>query len=203
MEEIWKPVKDYEGLYEVSNMGRVKSLNREFLCSNGQIKKNKEKILTPRDNGRGYLNVHLTKDGCHKHLYVHRLVAEAFIPNPENKKEIDHINTIKTDNRVENLRWVTRYENCNNPLTKEKIKNNHADISGKNHPCYGKYNNNGKKIVQLSEKGELIKIWNSGMEIKRELGYDPSYISKCCNKKKDMCHGYKWIFYEEYVEKIN
>ena len=190
--EIWKYISGYGEDYQVSNLGRVRSLKRKNI-----------KIMNIKINRHGYCTVYLTKNGILKTLTVHRLVAKAFIPNPENKKEIDHINTIKTDNRVENLRWATRYENCNNPLTKEKIKNNHADISGKNHPCYGKYNNNGKKIVQLSEKGELIKIWNSGMEIKRELGYDPSYISKCCNKKKDMCHGYKWIFYEEYVEKIN
>lgn len=197
--EEWKPIKGYEGLYEVSNLGRVKSLNRKILCSNGLIKEIKEKILTPKDNGKGYLNVILSKNGNHKNFYIHRLVAEAFIPNLENKEEVDHINTNKYDNNVDNLRWVTRCENCNNPLTKKRIKDNHADVSGENHPRYGKYNN-GKKIVQLNENGEFVKIWNSGMEIKRELGYDPSHISKCCNKKREMSYGYRWMFYNEYIK---
>ena len=108
--EIWKDIEGYEGLYQISNLGRIKS------SYNG-----KEKILKPFDN-HGYFRIQLYKNGVRKKETIHRLVAKAFIPNPENKPYIDHINTIRTDNRVENLRWVTHEENNNNPLTNAKRK---------------------------------------------------------------------------------
>lgn len=108
--EIWKDIEEYKGLYQVSNLGRVRS-----------IRNGKEKILKPFDN-HGYLRVQLYKDGVRKKETVHRLVAKTFIPNPENKPYVDHINTIREDNKVENLRWVTHEENINNPLTNIKRK---------------------------------------------------------------------------------
>ena len=112
--EIFKDIKGYEGLYQISNLGNVKSLNYG--------KTGKEKLLKPAPNSKGYLNVSLVKNKKKTNFLVHRLVAQAFIPNPKPKfkKQIDHINTIRTDNRVENLRWVTSLENCNNPITLEK-----------------------------------------------------------------------------------
>ena len=112
MQEIWKPVVGYENLYEVSNLGRVKSLNYK--------RSNKEKILKNNLGLNGYYRVTLHR-GQRRQCLVHKLVAEAFIPNPENKKFIDHINTIRTDNRVDNLKFVTMTENNNNPITKSKM----------------------------------------------------------------------------------
>ena len=129
-EEVWKSIKDYEGLYEVSNLGRVKSFNYRGT--------GKEKILKNIECNNGYLTVGLTKDRKQKFFFIHRLVAEAFIPNLDNKPCIDHINTIKTDNRVENLRWVNHEENNNNPLTKEHMSENHREQSGENNPMYGR-----------------------------------------------------------------
>ena len=103
-EEVWKPIKDYEGLYEVSNLGRVKTLNYRGT--------GKGKILKNIECSNGYLTIGLTKNGKRKLFTVHRLVAEAFIPNTEGKPCIDHINTIKNDNRVENLRWLSVSDNC-------------------------------------------------------------------------------------------
>lgn len=119
MIEKWKYVVGYEGLYEVSNLGRVRSL-----CFKG--KKRKEPLIMSGDDGKGYLRVELCKNKKKKKFYIHRLVAEAFILGRKMKKGecVDHINTIKTDNRVENLRVCTCKENSNNPLTVAKLKGN-------------------------------------------------------------------------------
>lgn len=117
--EEWKDIKGYEGKYQVSNLGRVRSLDREY-NNHGTMVPIKGKVLS-FNNCRGYSLVTLCKDSkCYK-AKVHRLVAEAFIPNPDNKPCIDHINIDRADNRVENLRWCTGEENMNNPITKSKI----------------------------------------------------------------------------------
>lgn len=119
--EMWKPVVGYEGLYEVSNFGRVRSLKR---TRKGKCESEcgvKERILKQSEHTKGYLVCGLSKDGKLKYFKVHRLVAEAFIPNPDNKPCIDHINACKSDNRVDNIRWVSHKENSNNPLTREKF----------------------------------------------------------------------------------
>lgn len=114
--EIWKSVKGYEVFYEVSNLGNVRSLDRKCTFK-GTVSIRKGCLLKKRIDKDGYCNFILCKDGKIKSFKAHRLVAEAFIPNEDNKPQIDHINTIRTDNRVENLRWVTPLENSNNPLT--------------------------------------------------------------------------------------
>ena len=194
MNEIWKPIKDYEGLYEVSNLGRVKSLNYK--------RTGKEKILKNSERN-GYLVVSLVKNGKLKQFYVHKLVAEAFILNPENKPCIDHINTIRNDNRIENLRWVTYKENMNNELTKEKL-------SGENNYNYGKPRSEEiKKKISESQKGgknpkargvfcyELNKSWNTSAEASRELNIDSSNITKCCKGKCKSVKGYHFCYLEE------
>lgn len=109
MEEIWKSITGYEGLYEVSNLGRVKSLpkSKGYAKSDGCFMK-------PFISKDGYLLVTLSKNSNQKHFQIHRLVAKAFIPNIKNKPQVDHINRIRDDNRVENLRWVFPYENGSN-----------------------------------------------------------------------------------------
>ena len=118
MKEIWKTIEGYPS-YMVSNMGRVKRI--EGYDSSGHYRK--EKMLSPKTNKCGYHEYALCKDGKMKHFTAHRLVALAFIPNPENKPCIGHINCVRSDNRLENLRWVTNKENHNNPLSLINHKN--------------------------------------------------------------------------------
>lgn len=108
--EIWKDVVGYEGLYLVSNYGKVKRLNG---CARGvNLKYTDNHILTLVNNGKGYLRVKLSKDGKSRRVMLHRIIAEAFIENLENKRVINHKNGIKADNRIENLEWITQSENC-------------------------------------------------------------------------------------------
>lgn len=124
--EIWKEITNYEGTYEVSNYGSVKSLSRKVGHFSGILRVLKEKLLKPDVDKAGYLLIGLRKDNIQKKFLNHRLVAAAFIPNPSNKLEVNHINGIKSDNRVENLEWVTSSEN--------KI---HAFKEGLNPGCKG------------------------------------------------------------------
>lgn len=180
--EIWKDIDGYIGLYQVSNLGRVKSLNYN--------KTNKEQILKPNPNTFGYPSVVLWKNRKYKAYSVHRLVAQAFIPNPHNKPFIDHINTIRTDNRVDNLRWCTYRENSNNPISKEKKRGELNPMYGK----YGKLNHRSKPIIQLTLNNDFIKMWDSLRDIERELGFNSGNISQCCNGKRNTANGYKWCF---------
>lgn len=115
MEEIWKDIEGYGGYYQVSTLGRVRSIDRVVKGKNGRDYTKKGKILKPFNFG-GYLNVGLFGTLSKPTQAVHRLVAFAFIPNPENKPCVNHINGVKTDNRLENLEWVTNYENSQHAI---------------------------------------------------------------------------------------
>lgn len=223
MDEEWRAVKNYEGLYEVSNTGKIKTLNYN--------RTGKERLLKQQSNYKGYKIIMLRKDNKVKKFKVHRLVAEAFIPNPENKPCVDHINTIRDDNRVENLRWVTHKENQNNELTKEKMSESHKgeklsketkekmseSHKNENHPMYGKHHSEETKhAMSESHKGkvfteehknkigksnskmvyciELDKIFESTTEASRELGIQQQGISCCCLGKRKTAGGYHWKY---------
>lgn len=131
MEEIWKDIEGYEGLYQVSNLGRVKSLSREIIRQDGNNYRSRETIMSLQCEKLGYIAVTLQKEGFRKTLKVHRLVALAFIPNPNEKKEVNHVNGIKEDNRVDNLEWCTRSENIQHSFdTGLQI-----GLKGVNHGC--------------------------------------------------------------------
>lgn len=182
MKEIWKDIKDYEGLYQISSFGRVKSL---------YSKVNMGKILKTRINNRGYCCVNLYKNSIMKSFMVHRLVAVTFIDNPDNKPCIDHINTIKTDNSVSNLRWVTHKENSANKITKKHCsewQKNKKKPYGYNE--HGIYCNRSKIVICI----ELNKKFSSIREAGRELNICHNSISKCCMGKYKIAGGYHWKF---------
>ena len=163
--EIWKPVKGFEGLYEVSNMGNVRSVDR-YVMNGNRYCFLKGKPRKPYTNSKGYLITNLSKNGQVKTYFVHRLVAEAFIPNPNDLPFIDHINTIRDDNRVENLKWCSYKENSNNPLTIEHI------ISRKN-----------KSVYYIDEQGKRISF-KSMTEAARKIGCSSSTITRALKKNR-------------------
>lgn len=177
MTEIWKDIKGFEGLYQVSNLGRIRSLDRLIIYKNGRKYNQKGKIIKLSDNGKGYNVFNVSLNSCTKQLKVYKIVAETFIPNPENKPEVDHINTIRNDDRVENLRWVTHKENCNNIITKKHYKESDGCKNLQDGKMFSKV------VIQYSIEGDFIKEWSSTMEVQRELGIHNTIISKCCMNK--------------------
>ena len=176
--ETWKPVKGYEGLYEVSDLGRVKK--SKLLCLNQYILFwTEEKILKPRKNNRGYLRIALTKNKSHKVYLVHRLVAEAFIPNPNNLPMVNHKDENPLNNISKNLEWCdSKYDN--NYGTK-KIRASKAMTNGKL----------SKPVLQYTLDGKLVKEWVSIKEASRD-GFDDSSITLCCKGKYKQHKGYIW-----------
>ena len=179
MKEVWKDIVGYEGLYQVSNLGRIKAIRNDA-----------DKILTAQKKQSGYIGCSLSKNGVVKHYKVHRLVAEAFIPNIENKPQINHINGIKTDNNVYNLEWCTARENIN-----------HSFRAGLSKGRRDGENKLSKKVRQYSLNGAFIKEWESAMQIQRELGFNNSAISACCLNKQKQSYGYIWRHYDQDIRK--
>ena len=144
--EVWLDIKGYEGYYQVSNFGRVKSLARVVECRKDVFVNKKEKFLSDWDCGKGYRKVKLSKDAIEKSIRVHRLVVETFLDNPEAKSEVNHINGIKNDNRIENLEWCTSSENTKHAL------NNKLKISQKGSE-HGMSKLTEKDVLEIREIG--------------------------------------------------
>lgn len=174
--EIWLPVKEYEVLYEVSNLGNVRSLG------NGNSNNSIKRILSPGLNKSGYLTVVLYKNGKGKSFLVHRLVAEAFLPNWFDYTQVNHIDEDKTNNNVDNLEWCDHNYNCNygtrNKRAAEKLSNR-EDCS--------------KPILQLTKTGELVREWPSIHEAGRN-GFEISNICYCCKGNRNHHKGYIWKY---------
>lgn len=197
--EKWVDIKGFEGLYQVSNKMRVKSLDRIVVYNNGKICKFKGKILSTFKNGE-YKGVHLWKNNKGYGKLVHHLVADAFIPNPENKPFIDHIIPLSNGGKdeLDNLRWCTQKENMNNEntttnlikaFTGRKLTDEHkkkiSDALKRNTSIC-------KKVYQYTLNNELVNIYPSAKYVENTLGFSNSAISGCCNKKRKTYKGYKW-----------
>ena len=178
MNEIWKDIKGYEGLYQVSNLGRVKSIERDVYNSRYGIKHLKEKILKAGNNGTEHLFVNLYKNGVKKPYKVNVLIAEAFIPNPDNKPIVHHIDHKPLNNNVENLVWLTY---------KEHAAEHHERVEASRKTC-------SKHINQFTLDGLFIRVWYSSWDIQRELGYNNSHIIQCCKGKRKSANGYIWKY---------
>ena len=181
---VWKDVVGYEGLYIVSNKGDVMSLGRTVRDSVGRTRIIKSKIMSKsfnskrNENDSGYYCVRLTnKDGVSSSRLVHVLVAKAFIPNPENKRTVNHIDGNKLNNNLSNLEWATDLEN-----------NLHAISNG--------LRTDLKKVVQLSKDGSTqVRVFNSIHEAGRVIGINYRNIHLVCNNMRNSAGGYKWKYY--------
>ena len=180
--EIWRDVKGYEGLYAVSNLGRVKSL--------GNDKSRREKILRPCNNMRGYLQINLWKGGERKLHYIHRLVLSTFSPcENSHELQVNHIDENKLNNSIENLEWCDSSYNINHGTRNKRS---------------AEKNTNGKlsiPIVQLSREGKYIRSYKSSHDAAREGGYHQGSIIACCRGRQKTHGDYKWMYLSEYLDK--
>ena len=166
--EEFRNIEGYDGLYQVSNYGNVKSLN--YHCTG------REKLLRPVDSGYGYLCVNLCKGGKAKIKEIHRLVAETFLPNPLRLPQVNHKDECKTNNCVYNLEWCTQEYNINHGTRNQRSAESRS-----------------KQVYQYNLDGELVKIWPSVNECERN-GFYHQAVSACCNGKLKNYKGYEWSY---------
>ena len=167
---MFKAIKNYEGIYEINELGEVRSVDRVVECKDGSVRRRKGKVLKPRMTQKGYAMVGLNKNGIVKKRYVHRLVAETFLPNPENLPEVHHKNHDPKDNRAENLAWVTRAEQ----------RDEHWRAA------------RGTRVRVVGNG--IDKTFISAMAVQRELGINQSYVLQTAKGKSERAKGYQIYF---------
>ena len=180
--EIWKDIEGYEGLYQVSNRGRVKSLSRKVTNAMFSINEHFVKVV---DNGHGYKSVSLWKDNKGKHFYVHRLVALAFVPNSNGYKYINHKDEDKSNNDVSNLEWCTAKYNCNYGNHTKKLKKSYI-LNGNNRP-----------IDVYDMNGVFLKTFDCSNDVCRELNIERRSLYSVCQGVVKSSKGYRFSFHGE------
>ena len=200
IKEEWRDIVGYEGLYAVSNCGRVKSLER--LDSLGR--RVNEKILSPSKDGNGYLYVNFYRNGERKMYKVHRLVLMTFNPvdNIDNL-QVNHIDENKTNNHLSNLEWVTCKENCNHGTRNKRVSEaNRGHIVSddtKRKIC----KSNSKPIVQIdASTNKVVNVWGSAMEAERK-GFNNGNINSCCKGKRKTHKGFRWMYLKDWLKEHN
>lgn len=171
MDEIWKDIKNYEGLYQCSNFGQIRSLDRYVKEHNGKSQFRKGQIIKPRKNKNGYLQLALNKDSNRKMKYVHIIIAETFIENKENLKTVNHKDGNKLNNCVDNLEWVSYSEN--NKHSYKELKRSKATEGATPKPVY---------IIDTQDK--ILKCYNSITDTSKEIGLSHTQINRYIHSNK-------------------
>lgn len=214
-QEIWKDVLGYEGYYQVSSLGRVRSLPRWVKATFGSMQYRPGKVLKNK-RSRGYNAVCLTKDNMGKYVRVGRLVAQTFLPNPDNLPQVNHKDCNCKNDRLDNLEWCDAKYNCNyadhnkkvseaakrrfqDPeqyrLLLERVRRNGQDPEWKRKQREAQLNNsNSKAIDMLDMDGNYIRSFPSLAEAFRQIGIHSQNIGQCCLGRKQSAGGYKWRF---------
>lgn len=181
MQEIWRDIKGYEGFYQVSNLGNVLSLN---YGNRGYAKQ-----LTPKCNNSGRLWVELIVNKKRKPMLIHRLVAMAFIPNPNNHPQINHIDENPKNNRVENLEWCTQEYNIRSYCERHPVRYRPPRRST------DKYKNRlSLTVEQYTKNGEFVRSWDNSVQVKNETGWSDWSISECCRGNRKSAYGFIWRY---------
>lgn len=179
MIEIWKDVVGYEGYYMISNIGRVKTVSRLKRSKRNGVSPVKEYIRPPRVDKYGYHVITLCVDSKSKTFKIHRLVGIAFIPNPDNKPQINHKDGNKSNNHIDNLEWVTGLEN-----------QQHAQKMGLFNDLYTR---KSKNVLQVDLNNNIISVWRSASECGRH-GFKREQVRDCCLGKQETHKGFKWKY---------
>lgn len=180
MNEIWKDIPGYEGLYQASNIGNVRSLKWN--------RSNKIKNLKPYEEG-GYMHVGIRHNGIHHNYLIHRLVAMAFIPNPSGYKEVNHIDGNKLNNTVVNLEWISRKNNVLHAIN--------TGLRPPNVPCIRKRRDDSalcKEVIQYDLNNNIVARWSSVFKIQEELGFKPDFVRRCCRGERKTYKGFIWSY---------
>jgi len=186
-EEIWRDVVGFEGLYQVSNMGSVRSCYHVVMRSNGRKRTVYPVTLKPQKSAHGYFMFNLSKNGKGKTIVAHRIVAIAFIPNPENKPQVNHKDGNKKNNHVSNLEWMTSKENINHSWMMGMSYTTHA----------GKFGDDSYKktaVIQSDTSGVFIEEHQSIIGACNKLGLHPSSIINCCKGRRPNYGGFNWEY---------
>lgn len=194
--EIWKDIEGFEGYYQISNRGNVRSITRH-----DGVHERLGQAIKPVLKFNGYLQVGLRKHNKRKYVSIHRLVALHFLENPENKTQVNHIDCDKQNNNINNLEWVTPKENQKHA----KDSGLRANMpKGERHVNYGLYADNSrsaKPVIRYNPENGEIKLYKAKI-LAKDHGFDVTSISKCCHKKLKTHKGYEWYFEKDFNKDI-
>lgn len=180
--EVWKDIPNYEGIYKASNFGRIKMVKRTLIDSLGKKINKKEHILKPRTGNRYYM-IALYKNGKREDLLLHRVIAQTFIPNPENKPFVNHKDENCFNNCSDNLMWCTQKENMNWGTINERMSKN---------------SKSKRKVNQYDMDGNFIKQWDCMTDFYKSKGLKlKTGIIECCKGRRQSHMGYKWKYADE------